>query len=93
MMELSDRSEPADIITLSEILKARGELEAVGGAAYLTSLNDSVPTAANIAHYARIVREKAILRYLISAATEIATRGFEDQGNVEIGRASCRERV
>ena len=83
MMELSDRSEPADIITLSEILKARGELEAVGGAAYLTSLNDSVPTAANIAHYARIVREKAILRYLISAATEIATRGFEDQGNVD----------
>ncbi len=83
MMALSDRNEPIDIITLSDSLKVRGELEAVGGAAYLASLNDFVPTAANIAYYARIVREKAILRQLISAATEIATRGFEDQGNVD----------
>ncbi len=83
MIELSDRSEPVDLITLSELLKARGELEAVGGTAYLTSLNDLVPTAANIAHYARIVREKAILRHLINAATDIATRGFEEQGNVD----------
>ncbi len=83
MIGLSDRNEPIDIITLSDSLKARGELEAVGGAAYLASLNDFVPTAANIAYYARIVREKAILRQLISAATEIATRGFEDQGNVD----------
>ena len=83
MIELSDRNEPVDIITLSDLLKARGDLEAVGGAAYLTSLNELVPTAANIAYYARIVREKAILRHLINAATEIATRGFEDQGNVD----------
>ncbi len=83
MMGLSDRNEPIDIITLSDFLKARGEIEAVGGAAYLASVNDFVPTAANIAHYARIVREKAILRQLISAATEIATRGYEDQGNVD----------
>lgn len=83
MIELSDRNEPVDLITLSEFLKARGELEAVGGTAYLASLADSVPTAANISYYARIVREKAILRHLISAATEIATRGFEEQGNVD----------
>jgi len=83
MIELSDRSEPVDIITLSEVLKNRGELEAVGGSAYLASLNDFVPTAANISYYARIVREKSILRYLINAATEIATKGFEGQGNVE----------
>src|SRR5581483_4397533 len=83
MIQLSDRNEPVDIITLADILKNNGELEAVGGAAYLTSLNDFVPTAANIAHYARIVREKAILRSLISTATEIATRGYEEQGNVE----------
>ena len=56
MIELSDRNEPADLITLSELLKARGDLEAVGGTAYLASLNDAVPTAANIAYYARIVR-------------------------------------
>jgi replicative DNA helicase len=83
MIELSDRSEPVDLITLSECLKNRGELEAVGGTAYLASLADFVPTAANIAYYARIVREKSILRNLITAATEIATRGFEDQANVE----------
>ena len=83
MIELSDRSEPADIITLSECLKNRGELEAVGGSAYLASLNDFVPTAANIGYYARIVREKSILRHLIHAATDLATRGYEARGNVE----------
>ena len=83
MIELSDRSEPVDLITLSDFLKAKGDLDAVGGSAYLASLAGLVPTAANIAHYARIVREKAILRHLINAATEIATRGFEEQGNVD----------
>ena len=83
MVELTDRTEPADLITLSELLKAKGELEAVGGSTYLASLADQVPTAANIAHYARIIREKAILRQLINSATEIATRGFEEQGNVD----------
>ena len=83
MMDLSERSEPVDLITLSEVLKARGELEAVGGTAYLASLANLVPTSANIAHYARIIHEKGILRHLINVATGIATRGFEDQGNVE----------
>jgi replicative DNA helicase len=83
MIELTDRSEPADLITLSESLKNRGELDAVGGSAYLAALADFVPTAANISYYARIVREKSILRSLISTATEIATRGYEEQGNVE----------
>jgi replicative DNA helicase len=83
IVELSDRSEPVDLITLSDCLKNRGELEAVGGTAYLASLADFVPTAANISHYARIVREKSILRSLITTATEIATRGYEEQGNVD----------
>src|SRR5215510_8396053 len=83
MIEITDRSEPVDLITLSEFLKSKSELEAVGGAAYLASLADFVPTAANISYYARIVREKAILRSLISTATEIATRGYEEQNNVE----------
>jgi replicative DNA helicase len=83
MMELADRSEPSDLITLSELLKGKGDLEAVGGSTYLAALADQVPTAANIAHYARIIREKAILRQLINSATEIATRGFEEQGNVD----------
>ncbi|HXF76927.1 MAG TPA: replicative DNA helicase [Methylomirabilota bacterium] len=83
MIDITDRGEPVDLITLSEFLKGRNELEAVGGAAYLASLADFVPTAANISHYARIVREKAILRSLISTATEIATRGYEEQGSVD----------
>jgi replicative DNA helicase len=83
MIELSDRNEPIDLITLSELMKSRNDLEAVGGTAYLASLADFVPTAANISYYARIVREKSILRSLISTATDIATRGYEDQGNVE----------
>ncbi|HEX9880212.1 MAG TPA: replicative DNA helicase [Candidatus Binatia bacterium] len=83
MLELSERSEPVDVITLGDYLKAKGELEAVGGSAFLVSLANAVPTAANIAHYARIVREKAILRHLITAATGIATRGLEDRGNVD----------
>ena len=83
MIELSDRSEPVDIITLSECLKNRGELEAVGGSSYLASINDFVPTAANISYYARIVREKSILRHLINVATDVATRGYEPRGNVE----------
>ena len=83
MIELTDRSEPVDLITLSDYLNGRGELDAVGGSAYLASLADFVPTAANISYYARIVREKSILRSLIRTATEIATRGYEEQGNVE----------
>jgi replicative DNA helicase len=83
MIELADRTEPVDVITLSECLKNRGELEAVGGSAYLASLNDFVPTAANIAYYARIVREKSILRHLINAATEVATKGYDATSNVE----------
>jgi len=82
-IELSERNEPVDIITLSDLLKAKDQLEGVGGTSYLASLNDLVPTAANVTHYARIVREKAILRNLIRAATDIATRGFEEQGNVD----------
>lgn len=83
IIELTDRSEPVDLITLSDFLKTKNELESVGGTAYLASLADFVPTAANIVYYARIVREKSILRSLISTATDIASRGYDEQGNVE----------
>jgi replicative DNA helicase len=77
MLALSEQNEPIDIITLAERLRATGELGEVGGAAYLAELTERVPTAANVAHYARIVRDRAVLRGLITAATEIATRGYE----------------
>jgi replicative DNA helicase len=83
MLELVERSEPVDLITLSETLKASGDLPDVGGTSYLAELAERVPTAANVSHYARIVREKAILRSLISTATEIVSRGYEDQRDVK----------
>jgi len=74
--ELTDRNEPCDLITLSDRLRDKKHLEVVGGAAYLAGLVDSVPSAANVAHYARIVKEKAILRNLITAATEIINKSY-----------------
>lgn len=82
MMRLSEQREPCDMITMSDILKKRGELDEVGGAAYLATLVDYVPTAANISYYCKIVKEKAINRKLISVATEIATRGYDEQSDV-----------
>ena len=82
MLELSDRREPCDLITLTEALKRRGDLDACGGAAYLATLVDYVPTAANIAYYCKIVKEKALNRRLISVATEIITKGYDGQENV-----------
>ncbi|HEY6007703.1 MAG TPA: replicative DNA helicase [Geobacteraceae bacterium] len=83
MIDLSERGEPCDLVTLTSILKKKGELEDAGGGAYLSTLVDYVPTAANIAYYCKIVKEKGISRKLISAATEIATKGYDDQANVE----------
>ena len=83
MAELSDRSQPVDAITLTDLLKGRGRLEAVGGPAYIAELAAGVPTAANIAHYARIVREKAVLRSLASIATEIASSAYDGPVSVD----------
>ena len=77
MTELSDRSQPVDAITLTDALRTRGKLEAIGGPAYIAELAACVPTAANVAHYARIVREKAVLRSLASTATEIASSAYD----------------
>ncbi len=74
--DLSERGEPSDLVTLSSLLKDRKQIDQVGGMAYLASLVDSVPSAANIAYYARIVKEKAILRNLISTATEILQKTY-----------------
>ena len=82
-MALSQKSEPIDEITLVAELRAQQTLEMVGGAVYIASLCDRIPTAANIANYARIVREKAILRKLISTATEIATKGYDEADDVD----------
>jgi replicative DNA helicase len=83
MIDLSDNREPCDLITLTTVLKKRGELEDVGGGAYLATLVDFVPTAANIGYYCRIVKEKAVARKLINAATEIITQGHDEQSDID----------
>lgn len=69
--------EPVDIVTVTESLKKGGLLEQVGGITFLANLTNSVPSTANLAHYAKIVKEKAILRSLIDASTEIAGAAYE----------------
>jgi len=80
--ELSQRSEPIDLLTLTEALKTRGELPEVGGAGYVSELADRAMSTANIQFHARIVREKAILRGLIATASEIVARGYEARDEV-----------
>lgn len=77
MRFLKDKEQkPIDLVTLLDALKNTGELESVGGVSYLTTLVESTPTAANIVYYAKIVREKALLRKLINSSTEIVTRCY-----------------
>jgi replicative DNA helicase len=71
---------PADVVTVNEVLQRLGQAEDCGGLAYLNALAEGVPSAANVRRYAEIVRERAILRKLISASDEIATRAFNTQG-------------
>lgn len=83
IMDLYERGEPIDLITVSEQLKIRGSLDAVGGLEYLTGLVNAVPTTANAKHYAKIVEEKSILRKLIKISSEIINMGYEQAEEVE----------
>ena len=83
IIALSERNEPVDLVTLAEELERRRSLEEVGGMAYLVSLANAVPTAANVRYYAQIVQEKSILRSLINAATNIVARCYDSTDDVE----------
>lgn len=78
ILNLYDRNEPVDYITLTDLLSRGGNLEAAGGAVYITGLTDGVPTAAHAEHYARIVKEKSILRNLIRTTTNIISRCYAE---------------
>ena len=80
MVDLVEKNHPLDIITISEALEGIGELENVGGLAYISDLASSTPTASNIHAYAQIVRERSTVRSLISVAHEIADSGFNPDG-------------
>lgn len=83
MLELSEVGEVIDQITLTERLKAQGEIEAIGGAAYLAELVQSVASSANIRYHCKIVRDKALLRELIHTSTEVLTRGYEGTSSID----------
>ena len=90
---LANAGKPYDIVTLAEWLEANGQLGAAGGLQYLAQLADNTPTAANIGAYADIVRERAVLRSLIRAGTDIAESAFRTEGRSALELIDEAERV
>ncbi|MEK5078685.1 replicative DNA helicase [Solibacillus sp. FSL W7-1436] len=93
MLNLSDQGKAIDLVTVTEELSAKKELEDIGGLSYITELASAVPTAANIAHYAKIVEEKAILRRLIRVASKIADDGYTREDEVEVLLAEAEKKM
>ena len=84
LVELWDKQQPADLITLTQALRERKQLDAVGGPPYITSLIDFTPTAANASYYLDIVKEKHTLRRIIATCTDCAARAYDDAGEVNV---------
>jgi replicative DNA helicase len=84
MVRLSDRGDAIDLVTLKEELTRSGELDEVGGPAYISALVDGVPRSTNVEHYARIIKEKATLRNLIFSATKILTSAYEAEDEADV---------
>lgn len=82
MQVLFEKRMPVDIVTLSEILESAGKIKEVGGASYLAEIVNATPSAANATHYASIVRDKAILRRLISAGVDITEMGYDEESDL-----------
>ena len=76
-MDITDRAQPVDAITLTDALKKKGVLERIGGNSYIAELADTVASSSNVSHYARIVREKSILRSIIEVTVEISSKAYE----------------
>lgn len=83
ILSLFDRNEPVDLVTVTEEMRKTGKLDSVGGSVYLSDLLNAVPTAANVAYYARLVEEKAILRRLIESSTQIINDCFDEKNSVD----------
>ncbi len=93
MMELHQRGEPIDVLTTADFLDADDRLEASGGPAYLTRLSGEVPSAANVTHYASIVRRKASLRQFISTADELVHECYSDVNDFEAFMDEAEQRL
>ena len=83
IIELANKQEPADLITVANGLKEKNQLENIGGAAYLAAISDAAPIAVNAVHYARIIKGKSSLRQLITASSQIIEKCLKDKGDFE----------
>ncbi|KMK77933.1 replicative DNA helicase [Alkalihalobacillus pseudalcaliphilus] len=83
MLDLAEKGEPVDLVTITAELQDRQWLDDVGGVSYLADLSNAVPTAANVEYYSRIVEEKSVLRRLIKVATHIAAEGYQSDDEVD----------
>ena len=93
MLNLYNRAEPVDIITLKSELASLGKLEAVGGLEYLAELPDKVPTTANVDKYIKIVEEKSLLRTLLKTANEIISLGYDETQDVDIIMEQAEKKI
>src|SRR5205809_4662569 len=84
MVKLVERGDAIDLVTLKEELGRSGELDEVGGPAYIAALVDGVPRSTNVEHYARIIKEKATLRHLIFSANKILTNAYEAEQDADL---------
>ncbi len=83
MIELYEKRDPIDVLSLSNRLEEKNQLEKIGGSSYLTSLVATVPSSANIVHYAKVVQKKSTLRKLIQTASKILELGYKEDEDVE----------
>jgi len=93
ILELFERREPIDVLSLTSRLREKGFLESVGGTSYLADLVNSVPTASNVAHYAEIVKKKKIMRELIRASSEIAELGYDESEDIDQALDDAEKRI
>ena len=92
IVEVYNRSQPADALLVGDELAKRGELKLIGGAPYLADLMAQVPTAANAGYYARIVKEKSLMRGLVQAGTRITQLGYTTRSEERRVGKECRSR-
>lgn len=93
IVQLYNRNEPIDVVTVTNELQSKDQLENIGGLAYLAEIATIVPTAANVEYYAKIVEEKAILRNLIHSATDIVKSGYEEADQVAVILDSAEQTI
>lgn len=93
MADLFAKMEPIDIVSVTARLREKEKLEQIGGSAYLTSLINTVPTATHVANYAKIVREKKVLRDLIDASTQIGLEAFDESQDVDLMLDKAEKKV